>query len=137
MSRLGHIAHRHRRLLLLACVLLWVTLMVATHLPPERMPRTRLSDKFLHALGYFGLAAIFWSTLRAHELPGRVRVACVFFAAAAYAAVDEITQPMVGRSASLGDWAADVLGAAAALAVCELLSIALTRRPGRNTPPAP
>ncbi len=137
MSRLGQIARRHRRLLLLACVLLWVALAVGTHLPPERLPRTKLSDKFLHGVGYFALAAIFWSTLRAHQLPRRVRVGCVFFAALAYAAVDEITQPMVRRSASLGDWTADVLGAAAALAVCELLAIALTRRTGRETRPAP
>ena len=131
MKRARDIGRRHRHALLAACLILWAGAMVATHIPPARVPRLGLSDLLLHALGYFVLAGVFWLTLLAYGVRPWARAAHVFFAATAYAAVDEITQPLVSRNAAWGDWAADVLGAAVALLACEMLALAvrLTKTP--------
>jgi len=54
----------------------------------------------------------------------------VSIAAAAYGAFDELTQPLFGRSASWGDWLADMVGAAVAVIVFEaVLSMRARRKP--------
>lgn len=78
---------------------------------PDPSPPVRFahSDKVLHAAAYAALAA----SLLIPGLPP-LRAAG---AAALYGATDEIHQRFVpGRDASLGDWAADLAGAAAAAA---------------------
>ncbi len=111
---------RRRRIVLSVCLVIWVSALIATHIPPGYVLRGGLSDKFLHAVGYFGLAAVFWMTLRVYRVDGLKRAVCVFFVMLAYAALDEITQPLVGREDSFLDWIADVGGATAALIVLEL-----------------
>lgn len=121
MKHVSDIAHRHRRIILTASAILWVGAMIATHIPVGKLPHIGLSDKLAHSAGYFVLAGMFWLTLWAYRAQASRRAALVFFVAAAYAAVDEITQPLARRNASFGDWIADVVGAVAALVVCELL----------------
>ncbi len=129
MIRPSHIMRR--RLILSACLVVWAGAIIATHIPASRLPRTGVSDKFLHAAGYFVLSGLFWLTLWVHGVTGVKRIALIFFTMLAYAAIDEITQPLVGREDSLGDWLADVTGAIIALILLELLTLARSWAPRR------
>ncbi len=113
----------HRRLVLIVCLIVWAAAVIATHTPIDRLPHSGVSDKLLHAVGYFVLAGILWLTLWVHGVTGAKRIACIFFAMLAYAAIDELTQPLVGRDDSLGDWLADVIGATVSLILLELLAL--------------
>ncbi len=125
MSGLGQVGRRPRRAILAASMVLWAGAMVATHLPPSQLPRLHVSDRVAHAAGFFVLTGAFWVTLWAYGVRAWPRPVALLLAAAAYAALDEITQPIVGRFAAVEDWTADVLGAAAAVLVCEAVLAAL------------
>jgi VanZ family protein len=97
----------------------WLALVVGTHLPPTfaGLPGER-SDKLVHLAAYAGLAwllAVAWQSSTG-RLNGR-HLRFAWLAIASFAAADEITQLLVGRSASVGDWLADAAGAAVGLAV--------------------
>ena len=120
--------HGHRRLrrarlatgLLLAAV--WLAELIATHVPGERLPSLPTSDILLHFAGYVVLAVLLLAALvtRGHCRPRRDVIAvCVLVA---YAAVDELTQPLVRRDAALSDWLADGAGVLAAVVVFEVLA---------------
>jgi VanZ family protein len=107
-------------------LLYWVAAAIATHLPRGSVPKDafRLPDWLLHGGTFFVLGALTaWVVLGgfgARSLDRRFAIRrlaiwCVILAA--YAAIDEITQPLVGRTAELSDWAADLLGASLGLAV--------------------
>ena len=111
-----------RRLVLLLTALYWVVLFTATHLPPSRLPRTPGGDKLHHFLGYFVLSFLLGATLLIVLRSRRRRIPLlVLFATAGYGNFDELTQIPVGRQAELGDWAADVCGAATAALVLLVL----------------
>jgi len=97
----------------------WLTLLVATHLPKQvaGLP-TNQADKLIHFAAYAVLAwllAMAWQAsvgrLNARHLK-LVWLAVVFFGA-----IDEVTQPLVGRTASVADWLADAAGAVVGLLV--------------------
>ena len=131
MTRSSHILRR--RLILVLCLIVWVAALIATHAPANRLPRVGVSDKVLHAVGYFILTGVFWLTLQVHGVAGAKRIACIFFAMLAYAAIDEMTQPLVGRDNSIYDWLADVAGTIAALTLLELLALGRSWSPRRRT----
>ncbi len=85
-------------------------LFVLTHIPQRHVP-AELGfwdfDKSLHVAAY-GLLTFFW--LKALRAPGAAVLTLVGAALAAFGAVDEYTQQFVGRSASAGDWLANVVG---------------------------
>jgi VanZ family protein len=92
----------------------WLALFVATHLPRNapRLPGNP-PDKLLHFAAYAGLGALVATVL--HLAIGRLtlrHLGMAWLAIAAYGALDEWTQVSVGRDASIGDWLADVIGAA-------------------------
>ena len=122
----------HRRLVLIVCLIVWAGAVIATHIPVDRLPHSGISDKLLHAAGYFVLAGVLWLTLRVHGVSGAKRIVCIFFAMVAYAAIDEMTQPLVGRDDSIGDWLADVIGATTSLIFLELLSLGRSWSPRRS-----
>ena len=130
MTRLSHIMRR--RLILSACLIVWVGAFIATHIPAGHLPRAGVSDKFLHAAGYFVISGLFWLTLRVYGVMGAKRIALIFFTMLAYAAIDEITQPLVERDNSLGDWLADITGMIIALILLELLTLARSWSPRRT-----
>lgn len=117
-------ARLHRRILLAGCISLWVGAFVATHIPVSHLPPIHVSDKTLHAVGFFALASVFGWTLRAHGHRRLRRVLLVLALMTIYAAVDEITQPLVNRYAAWSDWFADVFGAVAAVLVWEITQAA-------------
>lgn len=86
-----------------------VALVTVTHLPPSRLPATGVSDKLEHLFAYGLLGALAALTARAH-LNRRVPFRALTIGLAAFGALDEITQPLVGRTADVWDWAADVGG---------------------------
>ncbi|HWL93213.1 MAG TPA: VanZ family protein [Phycisphaerae bacterium] len=90
---------------------------VATHLPPSRLPTVPwISDKVEHVGAFFFLALISAWKFQLAQWPvwlGRFALTLAFLAL--YAAVDEWTQPWVGRSCEVGDWLADLAGSLLAL----------------------
>lgn len=96
----------------------WIALFGVTHLPKlPHYPGPRYNDKIVHAAAYAllaGLAVGAWRIGRGSA----ARSAVIWFVVlAVYAAVDELLQPLVGRSCTLGDWLADTVGVAVAVAV--------------------
>jgi len=96
----------------------WITLFGLTHLPKlPAYPGPRYKDKIAHTAAYAvlaGLAVVAWRIGRGSA----ARSAAVWFAVlSSYAAVDELLQPLVGRSCTVGDWLADTVGVALAVAV--------------------
>lgn len=97
----------------------WLALFVGTHLPPTfpGLPGDN-SDKLVHAAAFAGLAwllATAWQS-SVGRLNGR-HLRFAWLAVVLYGAADELTQLLVGRSATMGDWLADAAGAALGLVI--------------------
>ncbi|MBX7166573.1 MAG: VanZ family protein [Pirellulales bacterium] len=100
----------------------WPAMFLATHWPKLHLDSSVAlfsNDKILHCGAYALLAAlagtVAWhrAESRRARLRGFLLVAVVI---AAYGVFDEITQPLVMRSADLLDWCADLVGCAIGLA---------------------
>lgn len=93
-------------------------LLMLTHIPNDALPKVLqrdLFDKIEHAVAY-GLIAILF--LRALRRPIRPLLLLIVLAAlAVVGALDEVTQPLVNRYASITDYAFDLIGIAAACVV--------------------
>lgn len=94
-----------------ALAVYWLTLFAATHLPTPQLVAGAMelnADKLIHATAYFVLATLILRTARAH---GWRRVGLLTLnVAVGYAALDELTQPYVGRICDALDFAADAAG---------------------------
>src|SRR5262245_48048419 len=107
-------AGRLRRSILAVLIVYWICLVLGTHWAPREGPQ--IPDKVLHLTAYAGLTVllainVFWN------LPGRWWWYGVILAGvAAFAGIDELTQPPFGRSADWYDWYADLAGIAIGLA---------------------
>jgi len=135
MKPLGSWLPRWRRGLTVALAVLWAMAFVATHIPAGRMPSTHVSDRVLHVIGFGGLSTALGVAMLAHRL-GRARRALLGLAVlATYAAFDELTQPLVARTASAYDWLANLAGAVLGLAGVELAGW-LTSAEAASRPPA-
>lgn len=73
-----------------------------------QLPRVHLSDKLVHALAYGLIAASFLGAVK-RQAGWKLRF-IVLLGIVALGLVDEMTQPLVDRQASVGDFAADVVG---------------------------
>jgi VanZ family protein len=131
VEEVGRARRRGRRALAGAAALGYAALLFflsgrpARSLPGSWFPH---GDKLVHALAYVLLGALVAIVLEAGR-PGRSRrVILAWVLAAAYGASDEWHQSFVpGRESSLGDLAADTLGAGAGI-----LLVARAARPGRR-----
>jgi VanZ family protein len=98
---------------LILCMLgaYWAFMFVMTHLPKPPPIVPLVKDKTIHFLSYglYGglLYLAIWS-FRPHWRLTGIMVVC---SALIYAAFDEVTQPIFGRSMELMDWVADITGA--------------------------
>src|SRR5690606_3125571 len=101
--------------------LFWVTIFIATHLPPRNLPPVRVSDKTAHLLGYFVLTGLLYVSWWASNPRRQGLWLIVLLVVASYATFDELLQVPVGRTADLADWVADMVGAAAALLICSAM----------------
>ena len=109
-------------------VVTWLAAFTATHLPKEAVPEIPATDWTLHLVGYFVLAGLFAGALTACGVRRARRAALAVSVFAAYAAFDEITQPLVNRHASVHDWLADLIGVVLALAAWEVAVAVWQRR---------
>jgi VanZ family protein len=117
MHNVFHRSLRSSRLWQYALAVYWVALFIGTHIPIDRIPLHQGSaDKAAHLAAFAGLAMIFATTwqLSAGRLMTR-HLMWVWIVIAIYGGVEEITQPLVGRVASVWDWLADSIGAALGL----------------------
>ncbi len=112
IERVGTIFEPRR---LAVAVAVTLAMLVTTHIPQQMMPPSldvALLDKLEHVLAY-GAVVFLW-LLSFRRPPGLKAMAGVVLAAAALGAVDELTQPLVNRTACPVDWAADLVGAVVA-----------------------
>lgn len=108
----------------------WLFIFFATHLPSGALPPTALGDKLEHfiAYGILGFLLVCWIGFTARR--AWVRRAAPYLGIAVcvvYAAVDEATQPIVGRYADFGDFLADAVGASVG-ALAGMVLLARVRR---------
>lgn len=92
-------------------------LFVFTHVPLPKGPAPRWpqADKVVHFLLYFGLAWLGGRRLLVNQSRFSVRSLIAWAGVyAAFAVADEWLQGPVGRTPSVGDWLADVIGIGAA-----------------------
>jgi len=85
--------------------------LLITHIPKEVMPsqlQENSHDKLHHVVVYGAITFLFILSLKSS--PSMLSTLLVFFALLAIGIVDEITQPLVNREASLTDLAANVIG---------------------------
>jgi VanZ family protein len=95
---------------------------LATHLPiAPSAGESPVPDKLVHFLMYAVLGVLLPLWNGRGERPGERlnvrRLGRLWFVIAGYAALDELLQLPVGRSAEWGDFASDLCGAAAGLAL--------------------
>lgn len=119
----GRFSQRARVALLLLC---WVAHAILFHMPIEsRFAGPGLRDKLVHVAGYFMLAVLAalaarpWS--RGNEPSSAPRAAWtswlgIALLLAGYGLLDELTQPLTGRTFSWLDWIADLTGISLGLA---------------------
>jgi VanZ family protein len=116
---------------ILMALLSMLGVLALTHIPQEALPRVfahRLQDKIEHFAAYGLIAAFLILSLRRPVPP--LLLLAVLCGLALIGALDEVTQPLVRRHASLMDYASDLAGMAAAC--CILL---LRKRPRLSAPP--
>lgn len=123
-----------RRLIALTTAAYAGALVFATHYPkPEELVGGRLPpDKLLHFFAYGALGLFAALMLRAR---GRLvgRTAPVLAAGlAAWAVIDEATQPLFGRAADPLDWVYDVLGLAIGIGTVMLATFLLQQFQARR-----
>ena len=96
----------------------WILLFVGTHLPSAEAVVGPLIayDKPIHFVGSFVLATLMLRAFRGASNLGWRSYLAIAVIALAYAAADELTQPLVNRSCDLYDWVADAAGVATAIA---------------------
>jgi VanZ family protein len=102
----------------------WLVQFGATHVPNDfPIVPTGHWDKLAH-FGAFGLLAFLCATVWQISVGLLIgaHLRFLWLLVVAYGAIDEWTQTLVGREASWLDWLADVAGAAAGLAVFQLLA---------------
>ncbi len=105
--------YRDAILLLLFCAVIFY----ASHQPTllVTLPYQQ-QDKFVHLLVYAVFATLTWRFFSHWHKPLNIQIIVVLIFVALYAASDEYHQSfIVGRTASMLDWLADMLGASLAV----------------------
>ena len=95
----------------------WLVQATLTHLPADRLPPVHTSDKTAHYMAYLVLGLLLTRTLAAWGVAPRRRASLAAAILLAWGGLDEITQPLVNRHASVLDWLADAGGIATAVAL--------------------
>ena len=116
---------RHK-VVIAALALYWPTLFVLAHIPvPQVVRKAHVYDKSLHLLAYMILTFLLWSAIKPRDKVNwrKAAVWCLLAAVAGYGVCDELLQHVVAdRSTDARDFAADVIGAWAALGLLTVLS---------------
>ncbi len=110
---------------LVIAVTFTVFILLLTHIPKEAMPprlQENSHDKLHHVVAYGVITFLFILSLKVSSTP--FLFSLLFIAILAIGILDEVTQPLVKRTASLADIVANVIGIATVL----LLSMVGKRR---------
>ena len=110
---------------LVIAVTFTVFILLLTHIPKEAMPprlQENSHDKLHHVMAYGAITLLFILSLKVSSTPFLFFL--LFFAILAIGIADEVTQPLVNRTASLADIVANFIGIATVL----LLSMVSKRR---------
>ena len=102
--------------LLTTAILLTATVLIFTHLPQETMSSPLQQDGYdtvQHFLAYGVITFLFLIAIRTS--PTIFSALLLFLVVSAIGALDELTQLFVGRTASVTDLVADIVGILAAL----------------------
>lgn len=100
----------------IALVAYWLVLITATHIPKVPEPLGfRPSDKLVHLAAYAVLGALVGLVCSQYRRLRFWLAVVLLIVLAVHGALDEVTQPLVGRHADVADWCADILGAALGL----------------------
>jgi VanZ family protein len=121
-----------RVILWMVCAAYWVALFTLTHLPRVPAIGQRVQDKLAHFLAYGVLAGVLYVVLWASKSPRKRTAYFVVTVTLLYGAMDEITQPIVGRSCELDDWLADAAGVVLAVGVFASLRYVVERAGWRS-----
>ena len=88
-----------------ALAVYWLGLTLGTHYPRVSVPTpVSHTDKIIHCAAFAGFALLACIAFRVQ------RIVLAAIVLAAYAAIDESTQQLVGRNTDIFDWVADVVG---------------------------
>ena len=104
----------------------WLVLAAVTHIPiPNWARKTGFSDKTMHYFAYFILACLLWFAVSPNKKANwrQFRPWLMLLIVILYGILDEAVQGLIGRSADLFDFFADIIGALAGFAVVSLLSL--------------
>jgi VanZ family protein len=107
------IKSRRQKITLILLIIYWSVLFVLAHIPiPQLVCKAGVSDKGLHFLAYLILTFLLWFAIRPNEkVNWRKSVAWyVILIAGGYGAVDEVIQPLVGRTCDAMDITANMAG---------------------------
>jgi VanZ family protein len=117
------------RLLAAATVVYTGILLFATHHPsPVNLVGDLVhKDKALHFIAYGLLGLLVASTLVAAGRSSWRSLLAAVLLLAAFAALDELTQPLFGRATEALDWVFDSIGIAAGFALVAVTRAAVTR----------
>jgi len=96
---------------LTTAILFTAAVLVFSHLPQEKMPSPLQKDgvdKLAYVLAYGVITFLFLISLRTS--PTMLSALLLFLVVSAIGAFDELTQPLVNRTASIADLVADIVG---------------------------
>jgi len=106
------------RALWLGVVVYWLAMFVGSHTPPPPEPRVVAPyDKIVHFSAFAGLSFMLLAAIWASRMASRRTLLFVAVIVIGYGAIDELTQPLVGRTRDSYDLLADSLGMLAGMAL--------------------
>ncbi len=119
---------RHTTAIRLVLIAYWTMLFIGTHIPQVPRGVAEVSDKLLHYVAFAGLGFLLAADRRGRGPLSIKNYFVMWGLIAVYAAVDELLQIPVRRTADAADWLADAVGAACGLGLFAALSALLPRR---------
>lgn len=141
VNRVASLKSRFRSSLvcLIAAAVLAVAIVIFTHLPNDKVPNLIVragDDKFRHVLSYGFLGVLLSWGLRIWVTSPVKTLAWVLASGTGFAALDEVTQPLTGRTCSLTDFFASFGGTLLGGGVmCLVGSLTRQRHGPDSTPP--
>jgi VanZ family protein len=115
---------RRKKLSLISVIIYWPAIFLLTHIPqPKIVHQANLSDKTLHFMVYFILVFLLWGTIKPYSKVtwSKPAVWVILAVMVWYGVMDEWLQGLVGRTADVHDFYADLAGTVASLVVLTFL----------------
>jgi len=100
------------RIAIVALLFYWILLFIGTHIPPDSKLLAKIhgNDKVFHALAFAGLSFLMAWAIPTDKARLHRNTLLAAFAIVVYAAMDELLQIPVGRTADWNDFVADCIG---------------------------